>query len=266
MCSANKWNQSRIFSFLCHILTTTTALRRNQHQCAETLHAILLVWLPRHKFVSPPFFQSAWRGNIMLSLFCSVRPSATVNALRHLGSLWGLVSLLYYASDMPQEIKPWSKTKPTVLEETGKHQRAYSRKADVVEVACVCVCVCAVSYSLVNSPHKSRWAHSAVVENRVHSRASGGTACPEVYCCELVMSTSTALIAFCLSAETFPRHLAACLSSLDFPSKSVTYSLHLTPHTVFLSQTLSKQEDPTGSDSSGEPQIAKCYRLIRRRK
>lgn len=65
------------------------------------------------------------------------------------------------------------------------------------------------------------------------------------------MSTSTALIAFCLSAETFPRHLAACLSSLDFPSKSVTYSLHLTPHRVFLSQTLSKQADPTGRESSG---------------
>lgn len=75
------------------------------------------------------------------------------------------------------------------------------------------------------------------------------------------MSTSTALIAFCLSAETFPRHLAACLSSLDFPSKSVTCSLHLTPHRVFLLSNTVKtgrsNDEEIAAGSRGLPNVVR---------
>lgn len=93
--------------------------------------------------------------------------------------------------------------------------------------------------------------------------ASGGTASPEVrlrrHRRSPVMSTSTALIAAPpppppSERRDIPGHLAACLSSLDsLLSKSVTYSLYLTPHGAFLlllSQTLSKQPALTGRDSS----------------
>lgn len=211
------------------------SLKRSQHRWEETSHVHFARMTSQVRIFS---LRPMWSGaDTPLPLPCSPYRSATVNVWRHPASLWGHVSL---SSNMSQEIKPWSKPGLTVEEQQGNIKALTVEKHGRLKVGlcgyCVCVCVSFLLIyfirvvKLIQQSSRIVSTPGPPVGLRVLRFTVASLSCP----------TSTALIAFCLSAETFPRHLAACLSSLDSPSKSVTYSLHLTPHRAFLSQTLSK--------------------------